>query len=165
MHNRPTPSLPRPALGDLSARANLSAARRRVLEVVGPAEINISAVFERMKVQPWGLFGGGQAKTSAILVKKKNDDRFRSFSEVYGTVSAAKFVNCVVETGDQVLLDSPGGGGYGEIITRDTKRVLYDLTHGFISEQAAREVYKVAFEHHNNRYVINEQETTRLRSL
>ena len=44
MHNRPTPSLPRPALGDLSARANLSAARRRVLEVVEASNDAMTAV-------------------------------------------------------------------------------------------------------------------------
>ena len=137
---------------------------RRILEVVGQAEINISAVFERMKVRPWGLFGGGHAKTSTILVKKKDDDRFRTFSEVYGTVSAAKFVNCVVEAGDQVLLESPGGGGYGEIVARDEERVLDDVTQGFISERAAREVYKVAVEPDNGRYAIDEQETARLRA-
>ena len=137
---------------------------RRILEVVEPAEINISAVFERMKVSPWGLFGGGHAARSAVLVKKKGDDRFRTFSEVYGTVSAAKFVNCVVEAGDQVLLQSPGGGGFGEITSRDTEKVLDDVEQGFISEQAAREVYKVALERHNGRYSINEQETATLRA-
>ena len=44
MHNRPAPSLPRPALGDLSARANLSAARRRVLEVVEASNDAMTAV-------------------------------------------------------------------------------------------------------------------------
>ena len=44
MHNRPIPSLPRPALGDLSARANLSAARRRVLEVVEASNDAMTAV-------------------------------------------------------------------------------------------------------------------------
>ena len=137
---------------------------RRILEVVEPAEINVSAVFERMKVSPWGLFGGGHANTSAILVKKKGDDRFRTFSEVYRTVSAAKFINCVVEPGDQVLLQSPGGGGFGEIPSRDIERVLSDVEEGFVSERAAREVYKVAVDRANGRYVVNEQETASLRA-
>ncbi len=137
---------------------------RRILEVVGPAEINISAVFERMKVHPWGLFGGGDGATSAILVKKKGDDRFRTFSEVYGTVSAAKFVNCVVQAGDQVLLQSPGGGGYGETPGRDADKVLDDVTQGFISERAARDVYRVAVEPRDGRYAIDEQETERIRA-
>ena len=137
---------------------------RRILEVIGPAEINISAVFERMKGRPWGLFGGGHAAPSAILVKKKGDDRFRTFSEVYGTVSASKFVNCIVEEGDQVLLESPGGGGFGPIVARDQERVLYDVRQGFISEGAAREVYKIAVESDNGRHIVNEQETAKLRA-
>jgi N-methylhydantoinase B/oxoprolinase/acetone carboxylase alpha subunit len=137
---------------------------RRVLEVVGPAAINVSAVFERVQVQPWGLFGGGNARNAAILVKKKGDDRFRTFSEVYGTASAAKFVNCVVKAGDQVLLESPGGGGYGEIIARDTEQVLDDVIQGFVSERAAREVYRVGVESRDGRYTVNEQETARLRT-
>ena len=137
---------------------------RRILEVVERAEINVSAVFERMKVRPWGLFGGGHANNSAILVKKKGDDRFRTFSEVYGSVSPSKFVNCVVEPGDQVLIQSPGGGGFGEITSRDIEKVLYDVEQGFISERAAREVYKVAVERPNGRYVVNEQETATLKT-
>ena len=137
---------------------------RRILEVVEPAEINVSAVFERMKVKPWGLFGGGHGGNSAVLVKKKGDTQFRTFSEVYGTVSAAKFINCVVVAGDQVMLQSPGGGGYGEITSRDTEKVLNDVEQGFISEQAAREVYKIAMERHDGRYTINQQETEILRT-
>lgn len=137
---------------------------RRILEVVDGAEINISAVFERMKVSPWGLFGGGYAGKSAILVKKKGDQEFRTFSEVYGTVCASKFVNCVVQSGDQVLIQSPGGGGFGDITSRDTEQVLQDVKQGFVSERAAREVYKVALERINDKYVIDEQETTTLRT-
>ena len=137
---------------------------RRILEVVGPAEITVSAVFERMKVSPWGLFGGGEASKAAILVKKRGDDRFRTFSEVYGTVSPGKFVNCVVGPGDQLLLQSPGGGGYGEVTARDAEQVLEDVEQGFISEQAASEVYKVAVVRHDGRWSVNEDETAGLRA-
>lgn len=137
---------------------------RRVLEVVEPAEITISAVFERMQVSPWGLFGGGDADNSAILVKKKGDDRFRTFSEVYGTVSAAKFANCVVAPGDQVLLQAPGGGGYGEVSLRDPELVLHDVEQGLISEEAAREAYKVAITRNGSRSAVDEPATARLRA-
>ncbi len=86
---------------------------QRIIEVLPPAEITVSAVFERMRVSPWGLFEGGHANNSAILVKKRGDPTFRTFKEVYHTVSPAKFVNCVVSPGDQILLQAPGGGGYG----------------------------------------------------
>ncbi|MDO5063421.1 helix-turn-helix transcriptional regulator [Actinomyces bowdenii] len=44
MHNTRIASFPRPALGDLTARADLSAARRRVLEVVEASDEAMTAV-------------------------------------------------------------------------------------------------------------------------
>ena len=137
---------------------------RRVLEVIEPAEITLSAVFERVRVSPWGLFGGGEAKNAAVLVKKKGDDRFRTFSEVYGTVSASKFANCIVSPGDQVLLQAPGGGGYGDPYLRDPELVLADVRQGFISERAAREVYKVALARNGDGAVVDEPATAKLRA-
>src|SRR5205814_5670808 len=99
----------------------------RIVEVVPPAEITVSAVFERVRVHPWGLFGGGFASNSAILVKRNGDDRFRTFQEVFGTISPAKFANCVVRGGDQILLRSPGGGGYGPADERKPDDVLRDV--------------------------------------
>lgn len=137
---------------------------RRVIEVTKTAQINISAVFERMKVRPWGLFGGGSGGHSSILVKKRGDNLFRTFSEVYGTVSSAKFINCIVEAGDQVMLQSPGGGGYGKATFRDQQIVLEDLEQGFISQQAARDEYLVATGHDGERYFIENFETAQLRA-
>ena len=136
---------------------------RRVLEVVEPAKITVSAVFERVSVNPWGLFGGGSGGNAAVLVKKKGDDTFKTFSEVYGTVSAAKFANCVVEAGDQVLIESPGGGGFGPTPEREVNRVLDDVSQGFISAQAARDLYGVGVERVDGRLAIDHEETARLR--
>ena len=136
---------------------------RRVLEVVEPAKITVSAVFERVSVNPWGLFGGGSGGNAAVLVKKKGDDTFKTFSEVYGTVSAAKFANCVVEAGDQVLIESPGGGGFGPTPEREVNRVLDDVSQGFISAQAARDLYGVGVERVDGRLAVDRQETARLR--
>jgi N-methylhydantoinase B/oxoprolinase/acetone carboxylase alpha subunit len=60
---------------------------------------------------------------------------------VYGTASPSKFTNIVLEPGDEVLIDSPGGGGYGDPRERDPERVARDVKQGFVSVQAARERY------------------------
>ena len=39
---------------------------------------------------------------------------FRRFSEVFGTVSDSKFTRVIVTEGDEIMLNSAGGGGYGE---------------------------------------------------
>ena len=79
-------------------------------------------------------------------------------------MSPGKFVNCVAEAGDQLLLQSPGGGGYGEVTARDAEDVLEDVEQGFISEQAASEVYKVAVARHDGRWSVDEAETAGLRA-
>jgi len=138
----------------------------RIVEVVPPAEITVSAVFERMRVHPWGIFGGGPAETSAILVKRQGDDRFRTFQEVFGTISPAKFANCVVRGGDQILLRSPGGGGYGSAADGDPEAVLRNFEQGFVSQAAAQTAYRVALSHEagNGRPSIDRAETERLRA-
>jgi N-methylhydantoinase B/oxoprolinase/acetone carboxylase alpha subunit len=137
----------------------------RIVEVVSPAEITVSAVFERMRVRPWGLFGGGSAGTSAILVKRKGDDRFRTFQEAFGTISPAKFANCVVRGGDQIILRSPGGGGYGPGEERDLEDVLRDVEQGFVSTSAAETEYRVAVRRAvgSQRHAIDPVATERLR--
>jgi N-methylhydantoinase B len=138
----------------------------RIVEVVPPAEITVSAVFERMRVHPWGIFGGGPATGSAILLKRSGDDRFRTFQEVFGTVSPAKFANCVVQPGDQILLRSPGGGGYGPPSERDPEMVRHDVEQGFVSPDEAREVYRVALRTlaGRMRFEVDRTETARRRA-
>ena len=46
-----------------------------------------------------------------------------------------------VQAGDRLLVESPGGGGYGDPKRRDRSRVRDDLANGKISAAAAREVY------------------------
>ena len=89
---------------------------RRILRVEQGAEVTVNALFDRTKpgFGAYGLDGGSDGRPGAILVKRAGDDEFRTFSEVFGTVSPSKFTNIVLTEGDEVLIASPGGGGYGE---------------------------------------------------
>ena len=42
---------------------------------------------------------------------------------------------------DEVLIDSPGGGGYGDPLERDRERLRRDVEEGFVSDGAARALY------------------------
>jgi N-methylhydantoinase B/oxoprolinase/acetone carboxylase alpha subunit len=75
------------------------------------------------------------------MVKRRGDSAFRTFSEAYGTVSPSKFTNIRLLPGDEVLIDSPGGGGYGNPLERDRERVRRDVEEGFVSPEAAVERY------------------------
>ena len=119
---------------------------RRILRVEDGAEVTANALFDRTKpgFGAFGLEGGGKGGYAAIKVKKKGESEFRTFSEVFGTVSPSKFTNIVLTGGDEVLIQSPGGGGYGDVHERDPARLAEDVEQGFVSEAASREIYGAA---------------------
>jgi N-methylhydantoinase B len=116
---------------------------RRILRVEPGAEVTVNALFDRTKpgFGAYGLDGGHKGEGAAILVKRAGDDEFRTFSEVFGTVSPSKFTNIVLTEGDEVLIASPGGGGYGDPRERDRTRLAEDVEQGFVSAGAARDIY------------------------
>ena len=52
----------------------------------------------------------------------------------------------MLREGDEVLLDSPGGGGWGDARERAPERVLEDVLDGKVSVEAAFERYGVRVE-------------------
>ena len=48
-----------------------------------------------------------------------------------------------IPAGDRLVLDMPGGGGFGEPHQRDPAHVAADVADGLVSREAAREVYGV----------------------
>ena len=116
---------------------------RRVFEVQEGAEVTANAVLDRTKpgFGAWGLDGGQKGGPAAILVKRRGEPEFQTFTEAYGTTSASKFTNIRLLPGDQVIIESPGGGGFGDPAERDREMVREDVDQGFVSEAAARNAY------------------------
>lgn len=116
---------------------------RRIMRVTEGAEITANALLDRTKpgFGAWGIDGGGIGGRAAIRVKQRGDTEFRTFSEVFGTRSPSKFTNVTLREGDEVLIDSPGGGGYGDPHGRDHGQIERDLFEGFVSPERARELY------------------------
>ena len=112
----------------------------RILRVLAP-EITVSALMDRTKTHAWGLFGGGKGGRGGIFVKKNGDSQFRTFSDAFGTVSDSKFTRVVLKEGDEVMIHSPGGGGYGPPAKRRREAIEQDLRQGWISREAAEEHY------------------------
>ena len=50
----------------------------------------------------------------------------------------------VIPAGEKLMIEMPGGGGFGDPRERDPAEVLADVRDGFVSLEAARDVYKVA---------------------
>jgi 5-oxoprolinase (ATP-hydrolysing) len=113
---------------------------RRDLEVLAP-EVTVSAMLDRVERGAWGLFGGKPGRCAALLVHRRGDDRFRDFSQAFGTVSPSKLAGVVLRAGDVVRIESAGGGGFGDPRERDAELVQQDVRAGFVSSEAAARDY------------------------
>jgi N-methylhydantoinase B/oxoprolinase/acetone carboxylase alpha subunit len=114
----------------------------RIMEV-GDATITVSALADRAKRAPWGLWGGGSGSTTRIELQRPGETAFRSFQEHFGLVSPSKFTNIRLQPGDKVRLVSPSGGGYGDPLERDPEAVAADVVEDFVSRESAARLYGV----------------------
>lgn len=117
----------------------------RCFRITAP-EITFSALFDRCKLAPTGLFGGLPGGRSAILVKRRGEERFQSFDAAFGVASPSKFTNVVLYAGDELYYRCPGGAGFGDPSARDPALIREDVAEGYVSREAAMRDYGVAVE-------------------
>jgi N-methylhydantoinase B/oxoprolinase/acetone carboxylase alpha subunit len=96
---------------------------------------------DRHKRHPWGLFGGGEAASAAIRIRRQGSDKWLTAVEGEGKLSPSKFAGVIIKPGDRVWLSNGGGGGWGDPRGRDPQRIAEDLREGWISEERARRDY------------------------
>lgn len=111
----------------------------RIFEVTD--DVTVGALLNRMLTSPWGVLGGLDGAVGGLWVKRKGTDSWQTFVEAFGTLSPSKFSGVALHAGDAVRIRMPGGGGYGDPLQRDSELIARDLREGFVSEEAAREVY------------------------
>jgi len=104
-------------------------------------EITFSALFDRMRIAPSGLFGGGAGLGSDLLVRRAGEGEFRRFDDAFGVASPTKFTNVVLRRGDELRYRTPAGAGFGDPADRDPERVREDVAEGYVSAGAARALY------------------------
>ena len=96
-------------------------------------QITVSALFNRMTVDPFGIHGGKPGRNSGIFVRRSGEPGWQTFSEAFGTISPSKFSNVLLHRGDQVKLIAPGGGGWGDPLAREPDRVVADVAEGLVT--------------------------------
>ena len=106
----------------------------------------IHAVFERVVYPPRGRDGGADGANGRVSYGSGAPLRPKGFQ--------------IVPPGERLVIEMPGGGGYGDPATRDAGRVALDVAEGLVSPEAARRDYKVAVSADG---VLDEAETARLR--
>ena len=104
-------------------------------------EITFSALFDRCRIAPHGLFGGHSGGTAQLEVRCAGDAAFLPFDERFGVASPTKFTNVTLRRGDVVRYRTPGGGGFGDPADRDPERLAEDVREGYVTSEAAAREY------------------------
>jgi N-methylhydantoinase B len=94
------------------------------------APCRISTRIERTLSPAWGIDGGGEGLPGNAIIERTD-----------GTTQAALKEVVMLNAGDRVRIHSGGGGGYGDPRRRNRDLVRSDVTRGYISAQAAHEIY------------------------
>ena len=88
-----------------------------VLRSEAPGPISVSFMAERTRIPAPGLAGGGPGGLGAVAVNGKAID---------------VRVNHVLQPGDELLIATPGGGGYGPVEKRDAGAAQRDEEEGYV---------------------------------
>jgi N-methylhydantoinase B len=98
--------------------------------------MTLNTHMERVVCTPWGLAGGLSGAGNGVSVRIDGKER-SDFPN--GKVFAQR-----LKAGDGFTLFSGGGGGFGAPHERDPARVTADLRQGYVSREAAKDLYGVA---------------------
>lgn len=107
---------------------------RRELRLLD-GEARYSVLSDRAVVPPFGVGGAGEA--APVKVSVRRDGREIEFA------TPGKVTGHAIRAGDVVVMQSAGGGGFGDPLARDPERVRRDVQGGYVSAERARAGYGV----------------------
>jgi N-methylhydantoinase B len=108
--------------------------RRTVRALTDDAVLSLAS--EKHVVPPYGLFGGTAAWPIRTSLR-------RGEANIVDWPVPGKVASYPLRRDDVVVMETNGGGGYGDPLTREPARVLSDLSLGYITSQKAQDVYGV----------------------
>ncbi len=123
---------------------------RRAVRMLTPA--SFTTRIERTKCAPWGLQGGKDALPNRVFVRRAD-----------GSIEQppnGKIDLMQLGVGDTYVLESGGGGGFGDPLERPIDAIAHDVHLGYISPEAARRDYAVVVDSDLN---VDMDATARLR--
>jgi N-methylhydantoinase B len=102
---------------------------RKRYEILGACDLQ--AMFDRVKYPPWGVHGGKEGKSGRItIIKKSGETEIIYKSKAYP-----------LQPGDQIIVETGGGGGYGLPSERAREMIERDIRRGYVSLEAAKRDY------------------------
>ena len=102
-------------------------------------DARLSIVANRVRIAPWGLDDGLAGATAAYVINPESADE-RPAAPEFGS----KADDVLLRAGEVLSQATAGGGGWGDPARRDPELVAEDVRCGYVSAQAATEVYLVA---------------------
>jgi N-methylhydantoinase B len=94
------------------------------------APFGIFAGYERVHFPARGRDGGGPGAKGRLRLESGPELRAKGFQ--------------VIPAGDRLIVEMPGGGGYGDPYVRDAERIADDVRNGLVTVESARDDYGVA---------------------
>jgi N-methylhydantoinase B len=107
--------------------------RREVRLLYG--EARYSALSDRAVISPFGVDGAGAAAPVKVSVVRDGEE--------LDFETPGKVTGYPLQAGDLVVMQSAGGGGFGDPLTRDPERVRADVAAGRVSRERAHDGYGV----------------------
>jgi N-methylhydantoinase B len=120
-------ALRRGSAGAGSQRGGLGA--RRVYRILDN-DVSFNCYSDRFRIPPWGLFGGQPGKCSRFLVERGQE-----------TLHLDSKINFPLQKDDRLIIETAGGGGYGDPRRRDRASVTEDLRLELITADEAAAIY------------------------
>ncbi len=114
------------------------------------ADSTTAMLVYKTSTRPWAIGGGGSGENCHVIMNPGTDRE-----EVAGGFYRP------VHTGDLLVNNTGGGGGWGNAFERDPTKVLADAREGYVSLEGARRDYGVAIDPQT--WSVDEAATARLR--
>jgi N-methylhydantoinase B len=95
------------------------------------ARATLGIMAERNKIKPWGLVGGEGGATGEFILIRADGTELKLPSKCKITIYK----------GDTLIIRTPGGGGYGDVLERDPYLIREDILNGLVSPEAAINIY------------------------
>jgi N-methylhydantoinase B len=105
------------------------------IEALAEGATDVSLLGERGRFPPFGVNGGKSAALNRFIYQTDGGERTPPM--------VSKVVDIRIASGQRVRLETPGGGGFGDPLTRDPVRVARDVHLGYVTPAAARRDYGV----------------------
>tara|TARA_Y100000588_G_scaffold6037_1_gene7309 strand:+ start:1021 stop:2727 length:1707 start_codon:yes stop_codon:yes gene_type:complete len=93
-------------------------------------DLVVSTGFERSKCAPWGILGGLEGEASQVIIQAPGEQPEVVLKDERN-----------VKAGGRVVVQTGGGGGFGDPSGRSKEKISEDIEYGYVSQEAAIKLY------------------------